>query len=104
MCTAISYTAAITGAGKGARGWFPVTQANVAFDHATHTMAEHAFLLDFTNYDIGPEARVGLEMDMNSARALLEQLGAAIEAAEATGLASSSVSIASSSSRASSAS
>ena len=86
MCTAISYTAAITGAGKGARGWFPVTQANVAFDHATHTMAEHAFLLDFTNYDIGPEARVGLEMDVNSARALLGQLSAAIEAAEATGL------------------
>ena len=86
MCTGISYTAAITGAGKGSEAWFPVTQANVAYDHASHTMAEHAFLLDFTNYDIGPEARVGLEMDVHSARALLEQLQAAIEAAEATGL------------------
>jgi hypothetical protein len=64
-----------------------VTQANVAFDHATHTMAEHALLLDFTNYDIGPEARVGLEMDLASARALLEQLRRAIAAAEAAGLA-----------------
>jgi hypothetical protein len=86
MCTNISYTASITGAGKGSQGWFPVTQANVAYDHATHTMAEHAFLLDFTNYAIGPEARVGLEMDVHSAKALLEQLSAAIEAAEATGL------------------
>jgi hypothetical protein len=86
MCTNISYTTPITGAGKGSRGWFPVTQANVAYDHATHTMAEHAFLIDFTNYDIGPEARVGLEMDVHSAKALLGQLRAAIEAAEATGL------------------
>jgi hypothetical protein len=86
MCTGISYTASITGAGKGSQGWFPVTQANVAYDHASHTMTEQAFLLDFTNYGIGPEARVGLEMDVHSARALLEQLRAAIEAAEATGL------------------
>jgi hypothetical protein len=86
MCTTISHTTSISGAGKGARGWFPVTQANVAYDHATHTMAEHALLLDFTNYDIGPEARVGLEIDLASARALLEQLRLAIGAAEAAGL------------------
>ena len=86
MCTAISHTTAVTGAGKGPQGWFPVTAANVAFDHATHTSAEHAFLLDFTNYDIGPEARVGVELDLDSARALLDQLEAAITAAEASGL------------------
>ena len=68
------------------QGWFPLTAANVAFDHATHTAAEHAFLLDFTNYDIGPEARVGVEIDLDSARALLERLEAAIAAAEASGL------------------
>jgi hypothetical protein len=85
MCTAISHTIAITGAGKGPKGWFPVTQANVAYDHAAHTMAEHAFLLDFSNYEIGVEARVGVEMDLASAQRLLEQLRAAIAAAEATG-------------------
>jgi hypothetical protein len=63
-----------------------LTAANVAFDHGTHTRDDHAFLLDFTNYDIGPEARVGVELDLASARALLGQLQAAITDAEASGL------------------
>jgi hypothetical protein len=41
---------------------------------ATHTRAEHALLLDFANYDIGPGARVAFELDLASARALLKQL------------------------------
>jgi hypothetical protein len=86
MCTSISHNTPVTGAAKGAQGWFPLTAANVAFDHAAHTSTEHAFLLDFTNYGIGPEARVGVEIDLQSARALLEQLQVAIAAAEATGL------------------
>ena len=87
MCTSISRHTPVSGAGKGPHGWFPLTAANVAFDHAAHTTAEHAFLLDFTNYSIGPEARVGVEIDLASARALVEQLRVAIAAAEATGLA-----------------
>jgi len=86
MCTSITETTVINGAGKGAAGWFPVTRATVSFDHATHSGAEHALLLDFANYDLGPAARVGLEMDLASGRALLERLRATIEAAEATGL------------------
>ena len=86
MCTTISNTTTICGAGKGSAGWFPVIQATVAYDHATHTGAEHALLLDFTNYDIGTEARVAVEMDLTSGKALLEQLRGAIEAAEASGL------------------
>jgi hypothetical protein len=87
MCTSISRSTSIAGVGKGARGWFPVNQATVGFDHATHSGAEHALLLDFANYQLGTDARVALEMDLASGRALLEQLQAAIEAAEATGLA-----------------
>lgn len=85
MCTAISDTTSIKGAGKGARGWFPITQATVAYDHATHTGPEHALLLDFANYDLGTDARVALEIDLASGKALLEQLRGAIEAAEAGG-------------------
>ena len=84
MCTMIAVSAAVTGAGKGATGWFPVTQATVGYDHATHSGAEHALLLDFTNYDIGVDARVALELDLESGRALLEQLRTAIDAAEAS--------------------
>ncbi len=86
MCTSISNTAAITGVGKGPRGWFPVNQATVGFDHASHTESEHALLLDFANYDLGTDARVAVEMDLASGRALIEQLRVAIDAAEASGL------------------
>jgi hypothetical protein len=86
MCTEISRTMPISGVGKGSSGWFPVVQATVGFDHATHSGAEHALLLDFANYDFGTDARVALELDLASGRVLLEQLRATIEAAEATGL------------------
>jgi hypothetical protein len=86
MCTSICATTAITGSGKGPAGWFPITQATVGFDHATHSAAEHALLLDFANYGLGTEARIAVELDLASGRALLAQLRAAIEAAEATGL------------------
>jgi len=83
----IAIRATVNGAGKGAEGWFPITQATVGYDHATHTRAEHALLLDFANYDIGPGAGVALELDLASGRALLQQLETAIEAAEASGVA-----------------
>lgn len=86
MCTTISDTTSITAAGKGPGAWFTVTQSTVAYDHPSHTGAEHALLLDFVNYDLGVDARVALEMDLASGRALLAQLTRAIAAAEASGL------------------
>jgi Family of unknown function (DUF6295) len=86
MCTMISMSSAVHGAGKGSEGWFPLTQATVGYDHSTHTGAEHALLLDFVNYDIGPAARVAVELDLASGRALLEQLRSALDAAEASGV------------------
>lgn len=83
MCTTISHSTAVHGAGKGAEGWFPLTQATAAYDHPAHTGAEHAVLLDFTNYERGTSSRVGVEMDLVSARSFLEQLRRAVEAAEA---------------------
>ncbi|HEX2171113.1 MAG TPA: DUF6295 family protein [Dehalococcoidia bacterium] len=85
MCTMISLTTPITGSGKGTGGWFSVSQANVGYDHAAHAQLEHALLLDFVNPDLGTGARVAVEMDIASGKALLAQLQAAIEAAEATG-------------------
>ena len=87
MCTAISATTSIKGAGKGPQGWFSITLATVGYDHATHTGAKHALLLDFANYELGTEARIGLEMDVASGKVLLEQLRNAIEAAEVSGVA-----------------
>ena len=86
MCTNICVTTPIRGSGKSDTGWFPVVQANVGFDHASHTQAEHALLLDFVNPSMGVGARVALEMDLASGRALLESLRDAIDAAEKSGV------------------
>jgi Family of unknown function (DUF6295) len=85
MCTMIQMRTKVTGGGKGAQGWFPVTQANVGYDHTTYLRQEHALLLDFVNPDMDPSARVAVELDIASGKALLEQLKAAIEAAEGSG-------------------
>jgi hypothetical protein len=86
MCTMIAMNAEIRGAGKGATGWFPVTQATVGFDHPTHANAEHSLLLDFVNPDLGPSSRVALEIDIASGRELIAKLEAAIQAAEVSGV------------------
>ena len=86
MCTNIAVTRQIAGVGKGPDGWFPITQATIGYDHATHSAAEHALLLDFVNYGIGTSSRVALELDLDSGRALLEQLTQAIAEAEASGV------------------
>jgi hypothetical protein len=83
----ISLTAPVRGSGKGAAGWFAVSQASIGYDHATHAPFEHALLLDFTNPDLGPAARVAVELNLASGRALVEQLQAAIAAAEQSGVA-----------------
>ena len=86
MCTMISLRTPVTGGGKGAGGWFPVTQVNIGYDHTSYMQEEHALLLDFVNPSINPGARVAVELDLESGRALVAQLQAAIKAAEDSGL------------------
>ena len=86
MCTMIAMNAGVNGMGKGEKGWFRVNQAVVGFDHTTHFENEHALLLDFVNYDLGTDARVALELDLASGKALLAKLQEAIEAAELSGV------------------
>jgi len=87
MCTMISNTVGVRGAAKGRPGWFGITKATVGFDHPVNGGLEHAVLLDFSNYDLDAGARVAVELDLASARALVQQLTAAMEAAEASGFA-----------------
>ena len=91
----MSMQTAVTGAGTGSSGWFPISQANVGYDHAmhgttmTHSPSDHALLLDFVNPSMGVGARVALEMDIEvdiaSGKALIAQLQAAIAEAEKSG-------------------
>ena len=85
MCTTIAMSADVIGSGKGSAGWFPISQANVGYDHATHSQLDHALLLDFVNPELGAGARVAVEMDLASGRALIAQLQAAIAEAEGMG-------------------
>ena len=86
MCTMIAMRTAVTGGGKGAGGWFPLTQVNVGYDHTSYLQQEHALLLDFVNPGLNPGARVAVELDLASGKALVAQLQAAIQAAEESGL------------------
>jgi hypothetical protein len=80
MCTYNTEKVDITGSGKGASGWFSLTDATVYFDHPVHAMAEHTLNIDFLNPAKGPAARVAVELTAESAKAL----AAAIEAALAS--------------------
>src|SRR5579862_4399155 len=52
MCTYSIESAEMTGCGKGAEGWFPLSLATVAFDHPSHAQVDHAMLIDFMNPDL----------------------------------------------------
>ncbi len=70
MCTYLTENVEVEGSGKGREGWFPLRCATVYLDHPQHASAEHSLNIDFLNPDRGPSARVAVELDPASARAL----------------------------------
>jgi hypothetical protein len=74
MCTYITETLSIEGSGKGANGWFGVTDASVYFDHPVHAQAGHTLNIDFLRPADGPSARVAVELTKESARALVKAI------------------------------
>jgi Family of unknown function (DUF6295) len=83
MCTYTTEKIEITGSGKGAQGWFTLTDATVYFDHPVHAMAEHTLNIDFRNPAHGPAARVAVELTAESARTLVAAIEAALAAVPA---------------------
>ena len=79
MCTWIVQTAKLSGSGKTASGWMPVTKANVCYDHPAHAFMEHSLNIDFVNEDAGPDARVAVEISAESAQELVNAILAALE-------------------------
>jgi hypothetical protein len=74
MCTYQTERVPLTGSGKGAAGWFPLTTASVYLDHPVHAPATHTLNVDFINPEQGPSARVAVELDPGSARSLAEAI------------------------------
>lgn len=82
MCTSIIEIAPAEGMAKRGDAWFPLAQAVVAYDHARHAPLGDVITLDFVNTGLGPAARAGVELSLESARAFRAALDRAITAAE----------------------
>ena len=82
MCTSIVEIVGAEGAGKGGDGWFALSHSVVSYDHPHHALLEEAITIDFVNQAFGPEARVAVELTLQSAKKLSEALIRAIAAAE----------------------
>jgi hypothetical protein len=82
VCTSIVEIAKAEGSGKGAEGWFDLTNSVVSYDHPHHALLEEAITIDFVNATLGPNARVAVEITLESAKALSAALARAIAAAE----------------------
>jgi hypothetical protein len=85
MCTMIAQQINIDGSGKGTSGWFAVRQASVSYDHPFNAPLEYALNIDFVNEAQGPAARVAVELDAESARALVDTILGVLGRAEAGG-------------------
>jgi hypothetical protein len=70
VCTYITEKVETSGSGKGADGWFKLTETSVYFDHPVHAPAEHTLNIDFLNPASGPSARVAVELTADTAREL----------------------------------
>ena len=81
MCTYQTATVPVSGSGKGAGGWFPLTAATVYLDHPVDAPAEHTLNIDFRNPDRGAAARVAVELDPAAARQVAEAILAMLAAA-----------------------
>ena len=74
MCTYETELLSVRASAKGPQGWFAATEATVYFDHPIHLPAGHALMVDVRSPERGAGARVGLEFDAASARALAEAI------------------------------
>jgi hypothetical protein len=83
MCTYETTSLAVRGSGKGADGWFALSDATVYFDHPVHASAEHTLNIDLRNPARGPGFRVALELDPASARVLAEAILQSLDSAPA---------------------
>ncbi len=82
MCTSIIETLQAEGMAKRGDEWFPLSHAVVAYDHARHAPLGDVITLDFMNASLEPGARAGIELTLETAKALRDALDRAIAAAE----------------------
>jgi hypothetical protein len=70
MCTSIVEAVSACGSGKGVDGWFDLTHLVVSYDQPHHALLEEAITIDFVNSELGPWARVAVELTLEAAKEL----------------------------------
>jgi hypothetical protein len=75
MCTYVTKTAPVSGSAYSGDDWFVVDRAVVYFDHPQDAPLDHALCVDVW----GASARVAVELDAGSARALAEAILATLD-------------------------
>lgn len=83
MCTYLTEKIEADGSGKGANGWFSVSEATVYVDHPVHAPYGHTLNIDMLNPALGPAARVALELTEETAVALADAIHRALDSAPA---------------------
>lgn len=82
MCTSIIEIEHAEGMAKRGDEWFPLNRSVVAYDHARHAPLGDVITLDFVNTELDAGARAGIELTLESAKALRAALDRAIQAAD----------------------
>ena len=83
MCSYIVEKTTVSGSAKGPNGWMRIDTANVYFDHPYHAPLDHALAIDFVCEADGGRERVAVELSAESARALVQNILAALASGEA---------------------
>jgi hypothetical protein len=82
MCTSIVEITEAEGMAKQGDAWFPLSRAVVAYDHARHAPLGDVITLDFFDSHLDAGNRAGVEISLDSAKALRAALDRAIAAAD----------------------
>ena len=82
MCTSIVEIVEAAGAGKTGDGWIELTHSVVSYDHPHHAVLEEAITIDFVNAEMGPGARIAVELTLEAAKELSAALARAIAQAD----------------------
>jgi len=81
MCTYATEHVPASGSGKGANGWFRLSEVSIYLDHPAHALADHTLNIDFINPAEGPSARVAVELSAQTAIALARAIESALASA-----------------------
>ena len=81
MCTSIIEIARAEGMAKRGDQWFPLAQAVVAYDHARHAPLGDVITLAFLKTELDPGARAGIQLTLETEKALVERVHVSIGAA-----------------------